>query len=125
MKSQWKIRNCTTKCANELFFDSIDLTQTDLYIPPTTFPYGIYELTLQIQFKDYSNVQSFKSIYIQINPTGITVKLVPLGTSMIRLGFEQDFQLNPGSYSYDPDGFPFNSSVNLFFFIFYFDKNSF
>ncbi|CAF1353863.1 unnamed protein product [Adineta ricciae] len=110
IKSQWKIRNCTTKCTNELLFDSIDLTRTDLYIPSKTFPYGIYEFTLHIQLKDYLNIRSSKSIYIQVNPTGITVNLVALGTSMITSGYEQDLHLNPGKYSNDPDGYPFNST---------------
>ncbi|UJR38897.1 hypothetical protein I4U23_031565 [Adineta vaga] len=52
-----------------------------------------------------------KSVYIQVNPTGITVNLVPLGTSMITSGYQQDLYLNPGNYSNDPDGYPFNSTV--------------
>ncbi|UJR19382.1 hypothetical protein I4U23_022512 [Adineta vaga] len=55
-------------------------------------------------------IQSSQSVFIQINPTGITANLVPLGTSMITSGYEQDLYFNPGNYSYDPDGFPFNSS---------------
>ncbi|CAF1667044.1 unnamed protein product, partial [Adineta ricciae] len=66
IKSQWKIRNCTKNCTNELLFDSIDFTRTDLYIPSITIPYGIYEFTLHIQLKDYLHIRSSKSIYIQI-----------------------------------------------------------
>ncbi|CAF1478174.1 unnamed protein product [Adineta ricciae] len=111
VKSQWKIQNCTTECnTNELLFDSIDSTAYDLHIPSTTLPYGIYRFTLQIQMIVDSAIQSSKSVYIQVISTGITANLVPLGTSMITSGYEQDLHLNPGKYSNDPDGYPFNST---------------
>ena len=40
----------------------------------------------------------------------MTANLVPLGTSVVTSGDQQDLILNPGNYSKDPDGFEFNSS---------------
>jgi len=40
----------------------------------------------------------------------VTANLVPLGTSVVTSGDQQDLILNPGNYSKDPDGFEFNSS---------------
>ena len=58
-------RKHLSRCyTNVVYSRSIDLTQNDLYIPSLTFPYGIYKLTLEIQFKDHLNIQSYKSIYI-------------------------------------------------------------
>ncbi|UJR18466.1 hypothetical protein I4U23_005372, partial [Adineta vaga] len=106
IKSEWKIENNR----NEYKTNLINLIRTDLYIPPFILPYGIYKFTLSIQMISSPTIQSSKSIYIQINPTGITANLVPLGTSMITSGYEQDLQLNPGNYSKDQDDFPFNST---------------
>lgn len=55
------------------------------------------------------------SAYVRINPSGITANLIRLGTSMITRGHDQDLQLNPGLYSSDSDGYPFNASVRDFF----------
>ena len=56
------------------------------------------------------NVQVNQSAFVSIIPSGRMVNLVPLGTSMITQGSEQDLQLNPGLYSLDLDGDAFNGS---------------
>ena len=52
--------------------------------------------------------------YIDITPSGITANLIPYGTSMITRGNLQDLQLDPGSYSVDPDEDNFDPSVSYF-----------
>ena len=44
-----------------------------------------------------------QSAIVRITPSGITTNLVPLRTSMIIRGSEQDLQLNSGLYSFDLD----------------------
>jgi hypothetical protein len=58
-----------------------------------------------------SHLTSSASAYVKITPSGITVNLVQFGTSMITRGHEQDLTLDPGTFSIDLDGNPFNASV--------------
>jgi hypothetical protein len=58
------------------------------------------------------------SVYVQISLSSVTANLVPLGTSMVTSGHEQDLKLDPGTFSIDPDGYPFNASVCYNEFIF-------
>jgi hypothetical protein len=53
------------------------------------------------------------SAYVKIIPSGVTVNLVPFGTSMIARGYQQDLVLDPGTYSVDPDTSSFNVSVTF------------
>ncbi|CAF4449743.1 unnamed protein product, partial [Adineta steineri] len=57
-----------------------------------------------------SNEISSASVYIQINPSGITANLVQFGTSMITRGHQQDLSFDPGTFSVDPNGLSFNAS---------------
>jgi hypothetical protein len=92
----------------------VNLTTSELFLPPRTLPLGVYQLTLTITFNVSSNVTtSAKSTFVQINSAGVTANLVPLGTSQITRGEQQDLQFNPGLNSVDLDGDPFNASVNL------------
>lgn len=89
------------------------LTTSELFIPSRTLPFGVYQLTLTMTLNVSSNVTRLsRSAYVRINPAGITANLVPLGTSLITRGEEEDLQLNPGLYSVDLDEDQFNASVN-------------
>ena len=81
-----------------------------MYIPSNTLQYGIYQLELRVTTIDNSSLTSSSSVYVEISPSGITANLVPLGTSVVTSGDQQNLILNPGNYSKDPDGFEFNSS---------------
>jgi len=93
-------------------------SSSELYIPSNTFPYGIYELELTVKMIEDESLVDSSSVYVQINPSGVTVNLVPLGTSIVTVGHQQILTLNPGSYSIDLDGFEFNASVNRFRYLF-------
>lgn len=114
---QWFIINCTSSsCIHPIQVDaSIITTFPDLYMPSRTLPLGLFQLKFVVTV---NNSFTSMSAYVQINPSGITANLVRLGTSMITTGYDQNLQLNPGLYSIDTDGYPFNASVNLFLFQF-------
>jgi hypothetical protein len=86
-------------------------TTSELFIPANTLPYGIYQLTLTVSMIVDPSLTNSSSVYVQIGPSGITANLVPLGTSVVTSGHEQDLKLDPGNFSMDPDGYPFNTSV--------------
>lgn len=75
-----------------------------------------FELTASVDSREWLKRSS--SVYIEISPSGITANLVPLGTSIITSGFQQNLELNPGNYSIDPDYSGFNSSVCFLLFVF-------
>lgn len=111
---RWFIINCTSlTCIHPIQVDaSIITTFTDLYMPSRTLPLGLFQLKFVVTI---NNSFSSMSAYVRINPSGITANLVRLGTSMITTGYDQNLQLNPGLYSIDTDGYPFNASVISFF----------
>jgi hypothetical protein len=90
---------------------SIVTTHSELFIPAKILSDGIYELQLNVTMTASPNLTSSASVYIKINPSNITVNLAPLGTSMIKHGYQQNLILNPGAYSIDPDANTFNKSV--------------
>ena len=109
---KWTVRNCTPNCSSEVQFgSSVVTTRSELFIPGKILPYGIYELQLTVTMTVFSNLTSSAFTYIKINPSNITVNLVPLGTPMITHGDQQNLTLNPGEYSLDPDT-TFNKSVS-------------
>ena len=59
-----------------------------------------------------ASVRSSSSAYVQIKSSGVIANLVALGTSMITSGYQQDLQLDPGTFSVDPDENVFNGSVS-------------
>ncbi len=97
----------------------IETTHMDLFIPSHTLSVGVYQLKLTIATSMSSNLISSKSISLRINPSGITLNIIPYGISMITHGYQQNLQLNPGKYSIDRDGYAFNANVsfNLYFII--------
>ena len=108
---EWLINSCSlSNCLNAFPIDStlIVTTRSELFIPGRTLPLGIYELKVMVTTT--VNVRTNQSAFVQINPSGVTANLVPLGTSMITRGEEQDLLLNPGLYSLDLDEEQFNAS---------------
>jgi hypothetical protein len=87
-------------------------TSTQLFIPARTLDYGVYELKLTVTMASSSILSATASIFVSITSSGITANLVPLGTSIITSGYEQDLILDPGTYSIDPDTTTFNASVS-------------
>ncbi|CAF1184610.1 unnamed protein product [Adineta ricciae] len=110
--SQWTMKNCTSTCLQQISIDpTIPTTFNELYIPARTLPYGVYEVRLTVTMTQMPSLFSTEVTYIQITPSGITANLVQYGTSMITRGDQQDLQLDPGSYSVDPDQNSFNASA--------------
>ncbi|UJR09075.1 hypothetical protein I4U23_013322 [Adineta vaga] len=109
---QWSVKNCTsTSCLYRIgLSDKIRTTLSEFYAPSRTFAYGMYELTLTVSMKQFPSAKSSSSVHVMITPSGITANPVPLGTSMITRGKEQDLELDPGSYSVDPDEDAFDAS---------------
>ncbi len=120
--SKWIIINCTINCSKEISRDEIKTNYRELYIPSNILPYGIYQLILTVTMTLYPSLTTTKSVFIQISPSGITANLVPLGTSMITIGYQQELKLDPGSHSLNPDGYAFDANVslklNLFIYLF-------
>ena len=109
---QWLINNCIrANCQTPAIGSNgpIGSQSSELYIPSRTLSYGVYQMTLLVRVNGQSNIQS--SVFVQINPSGITANLVELGTSMITRGHLQDLLFDPGRYSVDPDEDSFNASV--------------
>jgi hypothetical protein len=86
-------------------------TNSELFIPANTLPYGIYQLTLTVSMIVDPSLTNSSSIYVHISPSGVTANLVQLGTSVVTSGHQQNLKLDPGNFSIDPDGYPFNASV--------------
>ena len=111
--TQWTISNCTSVCSTPIVADPAIITKfAEIYIPSRTLPYGTYQLKLTVAIGTATELASSASVYVKINPSGITANLVPFGTSMITRGYEQDLTLDPGSYSVDLDGYALNASVS-------------
>lgn len=110
---QWTIYQCLGFiCLTPTQLDpTIPTTDADLYVPARALPLGLYQFTLTLRMPLPPHLQSTTSLYIRINPSDITPNLVQLGTSMITSGVEQDLELNPGSFSIDPDSSAFNATV--------------
>jgi hypothetical protein len=111
--TQWTIYNLLSTGLFPIQLDqSVMTTFSELYIPTRTLAYGIYQLKLTVTMSASSSLTSSSSAYVQITQSGITANLLQLGTSMITRGFQQDFILDPGSYSVDRDGYTFNATVS-------------
>jgi hypothetical protein len=96
----------------ELDIPEVEQTSPDLYIPPLTLPFGLYEFKLIATTIPLSTTIESKSIFVRIIPSGMIINLIPSSVSLITHGREQDLKLNPGSYSIDRDGYAFNITVN-------------
>ncbi|CAF1261744.1 unnamed protein product [Adineta steineri] len=108
---KWTVKNCTSACLFRTELDqSVVTTASELYIPASTLPIGIYELALTVTMIAAPELTSSVSAYVKITSSGIVANLVPLGTSMVTRGYQQNLTLDPGSYSVDSDGNVFNAS---------------
>jgi hypothetical protein len=87
-------------------------TFSELFIPARSLPYGIYELKLVVTMIELPAMKSFAVTYVMIIPSSIIVNFVKFGTSMITRGHQQDFTLDPGTFSIDPDTTAFNTVVS-------------
>lgn len=87
-------------------------TFSELFIPARTLDFGLYQLELTVTMLVAPQLTSSVSAYAQINPSGVTANLIPLGTSVITSGQQKDLLLDPGTYSVDPDTDQFNASVS-------------
>src|ERR1700733_14664459 len=57
--TKWTIKNCSSNCSYQFNLNGIlDTTQSELYIPGRTLPYGLYELKL---------------IVTRVNPPSLTI----------------------------------------------------
>ena len=109
LQRQWSISSCSlSNCLDVVALDPtlIITTTNELFIPSRTLPCGIYQLKLTVTM----NISTSESVFVRIIPSGLAVHLLPLGTSLISSGVEQDLQLNPGLYSLDFDEDQFNAS---------------
>ncbi|CAF1216235.1 unnamed protein product, partial [Adineta ricciae] len=109
---QWTIRSCSsTNCLTPVQLDSsIITTFSELYLPARTLSYGLYQFELRVTMNTSLNLTSTNSAFVTVIASNITANLVQYGTSMITRGRSQDFTLDPGSFSIDPDGNVFNAS---------------
>lgn len=107
--TKWTIHDSSQ---TELDLPTVEQRSCDLYIPPLTLPLGLYEFKLIATTIPLSTTIESKSISIRIIPSGMIINLIPSNASLITHGREQDLKLNPGRYSIDLDGYPFNITVN-------------
>jgi hypothetical protein len=113
MNPHWSIHRCISNCSSPIQIDpTVITTFSELYIPPQTLDYGIYELKLTVTTIIALNLTTTASAFIRIVPSSIIVNLIQVEASMITNGFNQNLTLNPGIYSVDLDGFVFNESVS-------------
>ncbi|UJR19272.1 hypothetical protein I4U23_022401 [Adineta vaga] len=111
INTQWTIKNCSSSCLHQIPSNpTVITTFSELYIPSRTLPYGLYEIKLTVTMINMTSITSSAIVYIQITPSGTTANLIQYGTSMITHGYQQNLQLDPGSYSVDPNENTFNVS---------------
>ena len=113
MNTKWTIKKCIPICSNEIQISETIITiYSELYIPAKSLQIGIYQLELTAAMTAFPSLSTSSSVYVRITPLGVTPNLIQLGTSMITSGYEQDLVFNPGAFSVDIDGNPFNASVS-------------
>jgi hypothetical protein len=116
-RTHWTLADCSSSSCLPLTPQQIDpIIQTnfaELFIPARTLAFGLYELRLHVTMNVTENITASQVAFVRINPSGFTANLVELGISLITSGTQQDLHLNPGLYSIDRDGFPFNASVSV------------
>jgi hypothetical protein len=119
--NQWTLYNCTsTGCSVQIQIDqTVQTTFSELYIPPQTLSYGIYQLKLTVTMTSSLNIISSSSAYVQIIPSGISANLLQYGTPMITCGYQQNLTLDPGRFSVDLDENIFNAAVSYYQFNFF------
>ena len=111
---EWTVYNCTnTTCSPYpiILTTKINTRSTEFFAPPKTLPLGFFRLQYTVQLTHHPHLISTIDTYLHIRRTGITVNLLPFGTSTMTRGTQQDIVFNPGQYSLDPDEDTFDSSV--------------
>ena len=104
---QWIIYKCTSNCS--ICHDLDDKTaraSDEIYIPPNTLNFGVYQLTLTVIITTKSSqFNSSASILIEIaRPVNVFVHLIEYRMSEITLGQTDDLLLEPRRYSHYTDG---------------------
>ena len=114
MDITWIIHRCAPNCTIPVQLNPSDVITTfsELYIPAGTLDLGLYQLNITVTMTVAPQYNTWALAYVQIEPSGITANMVPLGTSIISSGREKDLTLDPGKYSIDPDVDVFNASVS-------------
>ena len=111
---EWRMYNCSSTTCSTSMISNLDLVSTsnEYFLPARTLPLGLYQIELQVTMNATStSTKQTRSTYLLITPSGLTVNLVPLGTSMISSGIGEQLNFNPGAYSIDLDDDTFNASV--------------
>ena len=107
------IHRCEPNCSIPVQLNpKVITTFTELYIPARTLDIGLYKLDITVTMAQAPEFNTGGVAYVQIDPSGITANMVPLGTSIISSGREKDLILDPGRYSIDPNVKAFNASVS-------------
>jgi REJ domain len=82
----------------------LDTMFSELYIPAKILPYGVYRLDLKVTMNVSLEMTSSASAFVNVVRSNLVFSnLMPFGTSMITLGYEQDLALAPGQHSLDLD----------------------
>ena len=105
---QWTVVACRPVCSFPIQFNASSTILSELFLPPRSLDYGLYQMTLTVGMQVLPILTSSVSTYLYVTPSPITVNLVQYGSSMITIGRNQNFTLNPGSFSIDPDQVRFN-----------------
>ena len=112
---QWTVYNCTnTSCSSSPIDISttINTRSTEFFAPPKSLPLGLYRLIYTVTLTQRSHLVSTIQTHVRIRRTGITLNLLPHGTSTMTRGTQQDIFFDPGHYSLDPDQDIFDPSVS-------------
>jgi hypothetical protein len=110
---QWTVVNCSSICSNEIQLNqSIETSQSNLFIPSRTLSNGIYELKLRVTIVDFPVSTSSSSVYIEILSSTIITKFISFDTLMITHDYQQNLILNPGEFSFIENSIRFNKNVD-------------
>ena len=110
---QWTLSRCDDpRCSLAMPFDSRVITnRSDIFIPAKALPHGLYRLNLTVSMSFSPNLNASALVYVKIIPSGLTVNLVPYGTSAITRGHREELLLDPGRFSHDIHQSAFHRTV--------------
>ena len=111
---QWTVYNCADTTCSSLPIDlptTINTRSTEFFAPPKSLPLGLYRLIYTVSLVQHPHLISTIQTHLRIRRTGITLNLLPYGTSTMSRGTQQEIFFNPGHYSLDPDQDTFDPSV--------------
>lgn len=114
INTKWTINKCiNSTCVSQIHVDqSVVTTFSELFIPARSLNYGIYEFKLTVTMIAVPNLTTSALTYVKITQSSIQANLIQFDTSMITQGDQQNFILDPGTFSIDPDTTMFNASVS-------------